>query len=193
MNHRCQWLNQDPLYIQYHDEEWGVPVYDDRKLFEFLILEAFQAGLSWFTILKKRKNFNKAFSNFNPKKVARFDNERFKALMNNPGIIRNQLKIRAAIGNAQLFLEIQKSFGSFSNYSWQFVGGKPIQNKWKNLDSIPTTTKESHTFSEDLKKRGFKFLGPTVIYAHMQAAGMVNDHTTHCFRHKEVKKLIKPK
>ena len=192
MIHRCQWLTQDPLYIQYHDQEWGVPSYDDRKLFEFLILEAFQAGLSWFTILKKRKNFNQAFSNFNPHKVARFDDNKVKELMNNPGIIRNRLKIHAAIQNAHLFLEIQKAFGSFSNYSWQFVGGKPIQNKWKDLDAIPTTTRESHAFSKDLKKRGFKFLGPTVMYAHMQAVGMVNDHTTNCFRHKEVRKLILP-
>ena len=192
MNYRCQWVTQDPLYIQYHDQEWGVPVYDDRKLFEFLVLEAFQAGLSWLTILKKRKNFDQAFSNFNPNKMARFDNDKFKELMNNPGIIRNRLKIHAAIQNARLFLEIQKAFGSFSNYSWQFVGGKPIQNKWKDLDSVPATTKESDTFSKDLKKRGFKFLGPTVIYAHMQAVGMVNDHITNCFRHKEVKKMIKP-
>ena len=188
MNHRCQWVNQDPLYIQYHDQEWGVPVYEDRKLFEFLVLEAFQAGLSWFTILKKRKNFNQAFSNFNPNKVAHFDNHKFKELMDNPGIIRNRLKIGAAIQNARLFLEIQKAFGSFSNYSWQFVGGKPVQNKWKDLDSVPATTKESDTFSKDLKKRGFKFLGPTVVYAHMQAVGMVNDHTTNCFRYKEVKR-----
>ncbi len=186
MNHRCDWVSEDPLYIQYHDQEWGVPVYNDRKLFEFLVLESFQAGLSWLTILKKRKNFTKAFSNFNPHKVAGYDQKKLNELMNNPGIIRNRLKIQAAINNAKVFLDIQKKFGSFSNYSWQFVGNKTIQNKWRSLKNVPATTSKSDAFSKDLKEKGFKFMGSTVVYAHMQAVGMVNDHTTNCFRHKEL-------
>jgi len=191
MNQRCVWVTEDPLYIEYHDQEWGVPVYDDQKLFEFLILESFQAGLSWLTILKKRGNFTKAFSDFNPNKVARYGKKQFKELMNNAGIIRNRLKIEAAINNAKIFLDIQKEFGSFSNYSWQFVGNKTIQNRWKNLKEVPATTKESDAFSKDLKQRGFKFMGSTIVYAHMQAVGMINDHTINCFRYRDVAKIMK--
>ncbi|HEX9756527.1 MAG TPA: DNA-3-methyladenine glycosylase I [Nitrospiria bacterium] len=189
MNHRCGWVTEDPLYIEYHDQEWGVPVFDDRKLFEFLILESFQAGLSWLTILKKRRNFTKSFSHFNPKKVAQYSKKQFDELMANAGIIRNRLKIEAAINNSRQFLNIQEEFGSFSNYSWEFVDKQPIQNRWKNLKQVPATTKESDAFSMDLKKRGFKFMGSTVVYAHMQAVGMVNDHTINCFRYKEVTKI----
>ncbi len=178
---RCQWSGSDPIYVKYHDTEWGVPVYNDRKLFEFLILEGAQAGLSWITILKRRQGYKKAFANFDPKKVARFDKKKIKTLLKDPGIIRNRLKVEAAVNNAQRFLEVQKEFGSFSKYQWQFVGGKPIVNKRKTMRDLPPTTKESDAFSKDLKKRGFKFVGSTIIYAHMQAVGMVNDHVTSCF------------
>ncbi len=183
---RCPWPKDDPLYIDYHDKEWGVPVHDDGKLFEFLTLEAAQAGLSWLTVLRKRENYRKAFSDFNPAKVARFTERDVRRLMGNAGIIRNEQKIRAAINNAREFLKVQKEFGSFDDYSWRFVDGKPIVNKWKTLKQLPVTSKESDAFSADLKARGFKFVGPTIIYAHMQACGMVNDHLVSCFRYEEV-------
>jgi len=183
---RCAWSGKDPLYMDYHDTEWGVPVYDDDKLFEFLILETFQAGLSWITVLRKRENFRKAFDNFDYKKIVNYDENKFDELMNNAGIIRNKLKIRATISNAQAFMDIQKEFGSFSIYFWKFVDHKPIVNQWKTMNEIPAITKLSDTISKDLKKRGFKFVGSTVIYAHMQATGMVNDHVPSCFRYKEV-------
>lgn len=183
---RCSWCGQTPLYVNYHDTEWGVPVYDDDKLFEFLILETFQAGLSWITVLRKRENFRQAFDNFDYKKIAKYDDTKFDELILNAGIIRNKLKIKATITNAIAFMEVQKEFGSFSKYIWGFVDGKPINNKWKTLDEIPATTEISDKLSKNLKKRGFKFVGPTVIYAHMQATGMVNDHITSCFRYDEV-------
>ncbi|MDO8527672.1 MAG: DNA-3-methyladenine glycosylase I [Deltaproteobacteria bacterium] len=175
-------MTDNPVYIRYHDTEWGVPVWDDRKLFEFLILEGAQAGLSWLTILKRREGYRKAFSQFDPKKVARYTEIKIKKLMQNTDIIRNQAKIRAAVSNAQAFLKVQKEFGSFAAYSWHFVGNRPIINRRKNIKELPVTTKESDAFSKDLKRRGFKFVGPTIIYAHMQAVGMVNDHTVDCFR-----------
>lgn len=178
---RCQWVSTDPLYIKYHDEEWGVPVYDDRKLFELLILEGAQAGLSWYTILKKRENYRTAFDHFDPKIIANYDDAKFEELLNNPGIVRNRLKIRAAIANAQAFLKIQSEYGSFKQYIWQFVGGKPIKNNWATINDVPVTTAESDAMSKDLKKRGFKFVGSTICYSYMQAVGMVNDHTTNCF------------
>lgn len=183
---RCQWVSSDPLYIAYHDLEWGVPVHDDRKLFEFLVLESAQAGLNWITILKKRENYRKAFSRFDPKKISKYEQTKISELLNNPGIIRNKLKIEAAITNAKAFLEIQKEFGSFAQYSWQFVGHSPRINRWKKLAEVPAKTPESDAFSKDLKKRGFRFIGSTIIYAHMQAVGMVNDHTVDCFRYKEL-------
>ena len=186
---RCGWVTSDPLYIEYHDKEWGIPVYDDAKLFEFLLLEFFQAGLSWLTILKKRENFRKAFDDFDYQKIARYDEKKLQQLLNDKGIIRNKLKINAAINNAAKFMEVQKEFGSFSKYIWGFVDGKPIQNSFKSLKEVPANTPLSDKISKDLKKRGLKFVGTTVIYAHMQATGMVNDHTTGCFRHKEVKQL----
>jgi len=185
---RCSWSTSDPAYIRYHDREWGVAVHNDRKLFEFLILEGMQAGLSWLTILRKRKNFRKAFDNFNPKKVARYGRARVRKLMGDKGIIRNSLKIKSAIENAKAFLRIQKEFGSFDKYVWQFVDGKPKVNRWKSLRDIPAKTKESDAMSKDLKKRGFRFVGSTICYAHMQATGMVNDHVVSCFRHKELSK-----
>ena len=187
MKKRCAWLNNDPLFIEYHDTEWGVPLYDDRKLFEFLILEGAQAGLSWATILRKRENYRKAFDEFDPQKVARYDKRKIRQLLNDAGIVRNRLKINSAVSNARLFLEVQKEFGSFSAYSWSFVGGKPKVNRWKSLKELPAMTAESDAFSKDLKKRGFKFAGSTIMYAHMQAVGMVNDHTVDCFRYKELK------
>jgi len=183
---RCDWPKNDPLYLNYHDKEWGVPVYDDAKLFEFLILETFQAGLSWITILRKRENFRKAFDDFNYQKIAKYDDKKFDELIQNAGIIRNKLKIKATISNANAFMEIQKEFGSFSKYIWGFVNDKPIINQWKSMNEIPATTEISDILSKDLKKRGFKFVGSTVIYAHMQATGMVNDHVVSCFRFKEV-------
>jgi len=183
---RCGWCKNDPLYIAYHDTEWGVPVYDDNKLFEFLILETFQAGLSWITILRKRENFRSAFDDFDYKKIANYTEAKFEELLLDAGIIRNRLKIKATITNAILFMKVQEEFGSFSNYIWGFTKGKPIKNKWKTLSELPATTELSDVISKDLKKRGFKFVGPTVIYAHMQATGMVNDHVTDCFRHDEV-------
>ncbi len=183
---RCSWCGNDPLYVEYHDAEWGVPVYDDDKLFEFLILETFQAGLSWITVLKKRENFRKAFDGFDYKKIANYSEKKYDELLQDAGIIRNKLKIKATITNAQNFIEIQKEFGSFSKYIWDFTNGKPIKNKFKNLSEAPATTELSDKLSKDLKKRGFKFVGSTVIYAHMQATGMVNDHMTDCFRYDEV-------
>lgn len=184
---RCEWAEgQSKEYIQYHDEEWGVPVHDDKTHFEFLILEGAQAGLSWSTILKRREGYRTAFENFNPEKVAMFSEERIHELLQFPGIIRNKLKVRSAVTNAQKFLKIQKEFGSFDNYIWRFVDGEPIVNHWKGLSEVPATTKESDALSKDLKKRGFKFTGSTIMYAHMQACGLVNDHTVDCFRYKEL-------
>jgi DNA-3-methyladenine glycosylase I len=183
---RCDWSTKDPLYIDYHDNEWGVPLHDEQQLFEFLILETFQAGLSWITVLRKRENFRKAFDKFDYKKVAVYDEVKIQELLLNTGIIRNKLKIRAAISNAQAFMEIQKEFGSFDKYIWGFVGAKPIQNNRKTITELPATTEISDKLSKDLKKRGFKFVGSTVIYAHMQATGMVNDHVLDCFRHKDL-------
>jgi DNA-3-methyladenine glycosylase I len=177
---RCAWCLGDPIYVKYHDEEWGKPVHDDKLLFEFLVLESFQAGLSWLTILKKRENFRKAFANFNVKKVAKFDEKKYEELMQDAGIIRNQLKIRAAINNAQRFMEIQKEFGSFDKYVWSFVNGKPINNKLKSLKEIQPRTAISDAMSADMGKRGFKFRGSTICYAFMQAVGMVNDHIVDC-------------
>ena len=183
---RCDWCIGNPLYEQYHDEEWGVPVYDENKLFEFLILETFQAGLSWITVLRKRENFRAAFDNFDYKKVAKYNQDKIDTLLEDAGIIRNRLKIKATITNAQAFMAIQDEFGSFSEYIWKFTDGKPIQNTFKSMSDIPANTSLSSTISKDLKKRGFKFVGTTVIYAHMQATGMVNDHIVDCFRYKEV-------
>jgi len=183
---RCNWCLSFDQYIQYHDEEWGVPVHDDNKHFEFLILEGAQAGLSWSTILKKREGYRKNFADFDPKKVARFTEARVEKILQDPGIIRNKLKVYAAVNNAKRFLEVQKEFGSFDTYIWSFVGGKPIVNKRKSLSEITPTTKESDALSKDLIKRGFKFVGSTVIYAHMQACGLVNDHLVDCWRYKKV-------
>ena len=183
---RCGWCKNDPLYMEYHDTEWGVPVYDDTKLFEFLILETFQAGLSWITILRKRENFRIAFDDFNYKKIANYTEAKFEELLLNAGIIRNKLKIKATISNAVLFMKVQEEFGSFSNYIWSFTKGKSIKNKRKTLSEVPATTELSDIISKDLKKRGFKFVGSTVIYAHMQATGMINDHVVDCFRYHEV-------
>lgn len=184
---RCSWCGEDPLYISYHDKEWGVPVFLDDTLFEFLLLETFQAGLSWITILRKRENFRLAFDNFDYKKIASYDEGKYEALLLDAGIIRNKLKIRATIGNAQAFLKIQKEYGTFSDYIWQFTNHKPLVNSWKNLKEVPATTPLSDTISKDLKKHGFKFVGSTVIYAYMQAIGMVNDHIEECFRYDEIK------
>ncbi len=181
MQKRCFWVSEDPLYIEYHDKEWGKPVYDDETLFEFLLLESFQAGLSWITILKKRENFRKAFDKFDYKKIANYNQKKFDELLENAGIIRNKLKIKSATTNAQLFLEIQKEYGSFSKFIWSYVDGKPIVNSFKTRAEVPATTAVSDAISKALKKRGFKFVGSTIIYAFMQAIGMVNDHTTDCF------------
>ncbi|NOZ34597.1 MAG: DNA-3-methyladenine glycosylase I [Chlorobi bacterium] len=186
MKQRCTWTNNNPYNIKYHDEEWGIPVHDEKKLFEFLLLDAFQAGLSWLTILKKRDNFRKAFDNFDYTKIEKYNNDKIEELMNNTGIIRNRLKIKASIGNAKAFIKIQKEFGTFNNYIWQFVNHKTIKNTFKTREEIPATSKESDTMSKDLKKRGFKFVGSTICYAFMQAAGMVNDHEITCFRYNEV-------
>ncbi|HCQ13651.1 DNA-3-methyladenine glycosylase I [Flavobacterium sp.] len=178
---RCAWCEKDDLYRDYHDNEWGKPVYDDDKLFEFLILETFQAGLSWYTILKKRENFRTAFDNFDYKKVAQYDEEKVQELLQDAGIIRNKLKVRGTISNAIAFMEVQKEFGSFSKYIWNFTDGKPLENNRKSLREVPSTTPLSDAISKDLKKRGFKFVGSTVVYAHMQATGMVNDHLVDCW------------
>ena len=183
---RCPWAGPDPLYITYHDTEWGVPLHDDQKLFEFLILEGAQAGLSWLTVLKKRPHYLQVFDRFDPERVAAYDATKVELLCNDPGIIRNRLKIEATISNAAAFLKIQAAFGSFDAYIWQFVNGKPIRNSWQNLSQIPAKTQESESMSKDLKQRGFKFVGPTICYAFMQAVGMVNDHTVDCFRYSRV-------
>lgn len=180
MMNRCGWVNQDPLYIDYHDHEWGVPVYDDLLLFEFLNLEGAQAGLSWYTILKKRENYRQAFDQFDPEKIARYDDKKIAELLTNEGIVRNRLKINAVIANAKAFLQVKKECGTFSKYIWSFVDGKPIQNHFKTLDEVPASTEMSEKFSKDLKKRGFKFVGSTICYAFMQAVGMVNDHVETC-------------
>ena len=180
---RCPWATNDPLYLAYHDEEWGVPVHDDRTLFEFLLLEGAQAGLSWITILRKRDAYRRAFANFDPAAVAAFDEDQIAALLADPGIVRNRLKIRAAVDNARAFLALQGEWGSFDAYVWGFVGGQPIVNQWKSLREVPAETAESRALSADLKRRGFRFVGPTIIYAYMQAVGMVNDHLVTCFRH----------
>ena len=183
---RCSWAGTDPIYISYHDNEWGVPLHDDNRLFEFLILDGAQAGLSWITILKKRQHYRNAFDNFDPRKIARYGKREIEDLLSNQGIIRNKLKIQAAIRNAAAFLDIQEEFGSFDAYIWQFVAGKPRRNAWKTAAEVPTQTDESVNMSKDLKRRGFGFVGPTICYAFMQAAGMVNDHTVDCFRYHEV-------
>ncbi|KOY51009.1 DNA-3-methyladenine glycosylase I [Polaribacter dokdonensis] len=183
MKHRCFWVTDSKLYQDYHDFEWGVPVYDDETLFEFLLLETFQAGLSWITILNKRENFRAAFDDFDYQKIAKYSEAKYNELLQNAGIIRNKLKIRSAITNAQLFIEIQKEYGSFSNYIWNFVNHEPIINKFHNKKDVPATTELSDTISKALKKKGFKFVGSTVMYAFMQAIGMVNDHTTNCFKY----------
>ncbi len=186
---RCGWCVGDPLYEAYHDEEWGVPVYEDDRLFEFLVLETFQAGLSWITILRKRENFRKAFDNFDYQKIAQYSEEKIAELLQDAGIIRNKLKVRATVTNAQAFMKIQKEFGDFSNYIWSFVDGSPIDKAVENYKEVPPTTPVSDKLSKDLKKRGFKFVGSTVIYAHMQATGMVNDHEISCFRYEEIKQI----
>ena len=186
MKIRCSWAGHDPLYIKYHDTEWGVPVHDDRRWFEFLLLEGAQAGLSWLTIMKKRSNYRKAFDNFRPDKIAAYDTAKIKALLSDAGIIRNRLKIAAAVQNASSFLAVQQEFGSFDRYIWQFVGGSTLLNSWKSGSEIPAQTPLSADMSADLKKRGFKFVGPTICYAFMQATGLVNDHIVGCFRYGEV-------
>lgn len=187
---RCEWCLKFEEYIQYHDEEWGVPVHDDRKHFEFLMLEGAQAGLSWSTILKKRNGYRKAFADFDPLKVSRFSEKKLQTILQDSNIVRNKLKVYSAVNNAKHFLEVQNEFGTFDTYIWSFVKGKPIVNKWKTLKEVPATTPESDALSKDLIKRGFKFTGSTVIYAHMQACGLVNDHLVSCFRHKEVGNLL---
>lgn len=189
---RCPWSGSDPLYISYHDKEWGVPVFDDQKLFEMLTLESAQAGLSWITILRRREFYRESFCNFEPSRVALLKEKDIQQLMKNKNIIRNEKKIRAAIQNAKSFISIQDEFGSFRDYSWALVGHKPLQNNWKSMSMLPATTELSVLFSKDLKSRGFSFLGPTSLYAHMQASGMVNDHLVGCFRHSEVKRLSPP-
>lgn len=190
MKKRCAWCDiNDPLYVTYHDEEWGVPVHDDQKLFEFIVLESAQAGLSWRTILHKREGYRKAFKGFDPKKVARMTEKDVERLMNDASIVRNRLKITATVNNAKRFLEVQKEFGSFSHYMWGWTEGKTLNSKLSSIRSVPTTTPQAVDIAKDLKKRGFKFLGPTVWYAHMQAVGMVNDHTTDCFRYPEIARM----
>jgi DNA-3-methyladenine glycosylase I len=187
---RCTWVGvKDPLMLEYHDREWGVPVHDDRRHFEFLVLEAAQAGLSWSIVLRKREGYRRAFSQFDPQKVARYTESRVRKLISDPSIIRNRLKIEAAVRNARAFLAIQDEFGSFDDYCWRFVDGRPRHNGWKTIKEIPATSRESDAFSKDLKRRGFSFVGPTVIYAHMQAVGMINDHLVDCFRYREIRRL----
>jgi DNA-3-methyladenine glycosylase I len=186
---RCPWPGTDEMYIKYHDEEWGVPVHDDQKHFEFLILEGAQAGLSWRTILLRRENYRRAFDFFDPQKVARYDENKIAELLSNAGIIRNRLKIRSSVNNAKRFLEVQQEFGSFDKYLWSFVDFKPVVNEWKELSQLPAKTELSDRISKDLIKRGFNFVGSTIIYAHIQAIGLVNDHLVSCFRYEEIKKL----
>ena len=183
---RCAWAGSDDLYLAYHDKEWGIPEFDDRKLFEMLILEGAQAGLSWITVLKKRENYRNLFDGFDVQKIIAYDESKVQELLKNKGIIRNRLKIASVISNARAFIEIQSEFGSFNKYIWSFVGGKPKINEWNSLGDLPANTPESDTMSKDLKKRGFKFIGTTICYAFMQAVGMVNDHTTDCFRYREI-------
>ena len=186
---RCGWVTEDQIYVDYHDCEWGVPIYDERLLFEFLILEGMQAGLSWLTVLKKRENYRACFDNFNAEKIVKYKPEKIKTLLANPGIIRNRLKVKAIVSNAKAFLEVKEEWGSFADYIWHFVDGQPIQNRWRERKQVPATSAISDRMSKDLKKRGFNFVGSTICYAFMQAVGMVNDHLTTCFRHKEIKKL----
>jgi len=188
MIRRCEWVSEDPLLKNYHDREWGVPEHDDQKLFELLILEGAQAGLSWSTILKRRKNYRRAFDQFDARKISKYDEEKIRELLSDEGIIRNRRKIEATIQNARAFLTIQKEFGSFDAYIWQFVGGKPKKNAWKTIEEVPSSSPESEAMSRDLMKRGFKFVGPTICYAFMQAVGMINDHTIDCFRYNEISK-----
>ena len=183
---RCPWPGDDALYQHYHDKEWGVPVRSDKKLFEFIILEGVQAGLSWITVLRKRENYRAAFDNFDWEKIARYDDKKVEALLQNPGIVRNRLKVKAAVTNAKAFIKVRAEFGTFSKYIWNFVDHQPVQNRRKTMKEIPPVTELAEKISKDLKKRGFTFVGPTIIYAHMQATGMVNDHLTTCFRHKEL-------
>lgn len=183
---RCGWCGVDPLYVRYHDEEWGVPLHDDRRLFEFLVLEGAQAGLSWITILRKRENYRRAFAGFCPERVARFSGRDVARLLRDPGVVRNRAKVEAAVGNARAFLAVAERFGSFAAHQWRFVDGKPIVNRWKTLRRLPARTPLSDAFSVDLRERGFRFVGPTIVYAHMQAVGMVNDHLVSCFRHAEL-------
>jgi DNA-3-methyladenine glycosylase I len=183
---RCAWCGEDPLYRSYHDTEWGVPLHDDRALFEFLVLEGAQAGLSWITVLRKRENYRAAFDGFDVARIARYDAGKIATLLQDPGIVRNRLKVEATVNNARRFLEVQSEFGSFDGFVWQFVDGRPRQNKWCSIAEVPASTPESDAMSKELKRRGFKFVGSTICYAHMQATGMVNDHTTDCFRHKEL-------
>lgn len=191
---RCAWAERgNDRYIAYHDREWGVPVYDDRRQFEFLVLEGAQAGLSWSTVLNKRDAYREAFAGFDPARVARFDKRRVESLLRNPGIIRNRLKVASAVENAKRFLEVQEEFGTFVEYIWRFVGGKPIQNRFRTMKDIPATSPESDALSKDLKKRGFKFVGTTIVYAHMQAVGMVNDHVISCFRQRECRAMSRRK
>jgi DNA-3-methyladenine glycosylase I len=189
MKQRCGWPGADARMIEYHDTEWGVPVHNDRKLFEFLMLETAQAGLSWRTILYRRDGYRRAFADFDPEKVARFNKRKIESLLKDEGIIRNRLKVEGAVKNAKAFLAVQEEFGSFDAYSWGFVGGRPIVNGPKSLKDVPAVSRESEAFSKDLKKRGFTFVGPTIVYAHMQATGMVNDHTVDCFRHRPLARL----
>jgi len=188
MTKRCDWCGTEPIYVNYHDKEWGVPVHDDRLHFEMIILDGAQAGLSWITILKRRESYREAFDNFDAQKVSRYSDKRIEKLLKNPGIIRNRLKVKSTVQNAKAFLKVQKEFGSFDEYIWRFVNHETIQNKWKKMSELPAKTAQSDAMSKDLKKRGFSFAGSTICYAYMQAAGMVNDHTTDCFRFKEVKK-----
>lgn len=186
MTVRCSWVNEDPLYVNYHDHEWGVPVHDDRKLFEMLNLEGAQAGLSWYTILKKREGYREAFDGFDPHKIIQYDDKKLAELLLHPGIVRNRLKIASVVQNAKAFLQVQEEFGSFDRYIWGFVGGKPIKNHWTDMAQVPATSEISDAMSKDLKKRGFKFIGSTICYAYMQAVGMVNDHNQTCFRYHNV-------
>jgi DNA-3-methyladenine glycosylase I len=185
---RCAWPGDDPLYVAYHDDEWGVPVHDDRVLFEFLILEGAQAGLSWLTILRKRENYRRAFAGFDPERVARFGARDVRRLLGDPGIVRNRLKVESTVRNARAFLAVQEEFGSFARFQWQFVGGRPKLNAWRSVKQVPPRTAESDELSKALKRRGFTFVGSTICYAHMQAVGMVNDHTTDCFRYRQLKR-----
>ncbi len=191
MTKRCGWAGPEQIYLDYHDHEWGVPVFDDRALFEFLILEGAQAGLSWITVLKKRDAYRRLFHNFDAEKIARFSSSKIEHLLHNPDIIRNRLKIEATVNNARAFIQVKEQYENFSSYIWQFVDGQPVQNHWKTDQQVPSSTTTSQTMSRDMKQRGFRFVGPTICYAYMQAVGMVNDHITACYRHNEVLKLGK--